>query len=304
LVAGRKTILFCFLDDHSRAVMAARFGFAEDTVRLAVALRPALAARGVPEGVYLDNGSPFVDSWLMRACAVLGIKLVHSRPGRPEGRGKIERYFRTVRDQFVVETGSFADRPAETAAEALAELNRKFTAWVEGEYHPREHSETGQGPLARWQQGRSEGQGPRLPHPDLLREAFLWSEWRTVTKTATVRLHSNAYQVEPALAGRKVELVFDPFDLEHIEVRHGERSFGTATPFEIRRHSHPKARPELPLAQPVPATGIDYLSLLDAAHQDQLAGRINYQALLDENTTTTGSGSGSGSGSEGGQDVR
>jgi putative transposase len=96
-VAGRKTILFAFLDDRSRAVMAARFGYAEDTVRLAVALRPALAARGVPEGVYLDNGSPFVDSWLMRACAVLGIKLVHSRPGRPEGRGKIERWLCATR---------------------------------------------------------------------------------------------------------------------------------------------------------------------------------------------------------------
>ncbi|WP_160312354.1 Mu transposase C-terminal domain-containing protein, partial [Streptacidiphilus albus] len=254
----------------------------EDTVRLAVALRPALASRGVPEGVYLDNGSPFVDSWLMRACAVLGVKLVHSRPGRPEGRGKIERYFRTVRGQFLIETADLADRPADQAAAALAEMNRKFTAWVETEYHPRKHSETGQGPLARWQEGWEKGQGPRLPHPDLLREAFLWSEWRNVSKTATVRLQSNSYQVEPALAGRKVELVFDPFDLENIEVRHGSRSFGAATPFEIRRHSHPKARPELPPEQPAAATGVNYLALLDAAHQEQLAGRINYKALLHE----------------------
>ena len=55
-VDGRKTYLFAFLDDHSRAVMAARFGFAEDTIRLAAALRPALASRGVPEHVYVDNG--------------------------------------------------------------------------------------------------------------------------------------------------------------------------------------------------------------------------------------------------------
>jgi putative transposase len=82
-VDGRKTYLFCFLDDHSRAVMAARFGFAEDTIRLAAALRPALGTRGVPEHVYVDNGSAFVDAWLLRACAKLGIKLVHSQPGRP-----------------------------------------------------------------------------------------------------------------------------------------------------------------------------------------------------------------------------
>jgi putative transposase len=92
VVAGRKTYLFAFLDDRSRAVMAARFGYHEDTVRLAAALRPALAARGVPESIYVDNGSAFVDSWLLRACAHLGIKLTHSTPGRPQGRGKIERF--------------------------------------------------------------------------------------------------------------------------------------------------------------------------------------------------------------------
>lgn len=87
-IAGRKVYLFAFLDDRSRAVMAARFGFSEDTVRLAAALRPALASRGVPESIYVDNGSAFVDSWLLRGCASLGIKLVHSTPGRPQGRGR------------------------------------------------------------------------------------------------------------------------------------------------------------------------------------------------------------------------
>jgi putative transposase len=92
-VGGRKTYLFCFIDDHSRAVMGARWAFHEDVVRLAAALRPALAVRGVPESAYVDNGSAFVDAWLLRACAVLGIKLVHSRPGpaplnRPTSAGR------------------------------------------------------------------------------------------------------------------------------------------------------------------------------------------------------------------------
>ena len=66
---------------------------------------------------------------------------------------------------------------------------------------------------------------PELPTAADLTEAFLWSQYRTVTKTATVSLHSNTYQVEPALVGRKVELVFSPFNLEAIEVRHGGRSY-------------------------------------------------------------------------------
>ena len=72
--------------------MGYRFGFAEDTVRLAAALQPALAARGVPASVYVDNGSAYVDSWLLRACGKLGIRLIHSTPHRPQGRGKIERW--------------------------------------------------------------------------------------------------------------------------------------------------------------------------------------------------------------------
>ena len=271
-LAGRKTYLFAFLDDHSRAVMAARFGFAEDTVRLAAALRPALGSRGVPEHVYVDNGSAFVDAWLLRACAKLGIKLVHSQPGRPEGRGKIERFFRTVRGQFLAELTEA--RAAQV--KDLAELNRLFTAWTETVYHVREHSETGQPPLARWEAG-----GPfPVPAGPALAEAFRWSEWRTVTKTATVSMHGNRYQVDPALAGRRVELVFDPFDLTVLSVRSGGRDAGVATPHHITRHAHPKARPEPLPGDDIPrATGIDYLALLGEQHDRQDARPVNYAAL-------------------------
>ena len=90
LVAGRKAILIAFLDDHARAVVAARWGHAETAVALRETLRVALAARGRPAQLYVDNGSMFIDAALRRACAVLGITLTHSQPGRPAGRGKIE----------------------------------------------------------------------------------------------------------------------------------------------------------------------------------------------------------------------
>lgn len=281
VIGGRKTYLFAFLDDRSRAVMAARFGFAEDTVRLAAALRPALASRGVPESIYVDNGSSFVDSWLLRACASLGIKLVHSRPGQPEGRGKIERWFRTVRDQFLVEI------TAEVAAgiEGLAELNRLAIAWIETVYHPAVHSETGAPPLRRWRDGIPDPLP--LPSPAQLREAFLWSEYRTVNKNAVVSLHNNRYQVDELLISRKVELVFDPFDLTDIEVRYRGRSHGKAVAFRIGRHAHPKARPEQPETDP-PPTGIDYLRLIDTDHAQRLESRINYTALFGTTTDTTG----------------
>jgi transposase InsO family protein len=285
VIGGRKTYLFAFIDDHTRLITGHRFGHAEDTVRLAAALRPALASRGVPEAIYVDNGSAFVDAWLLRACAVLGVKLTHSTPGRPQGRGKVERLFLTVREQFLVEiTGDPSEGGRRHVAD-IGELNRLFTAWAETVYHARVHSETGQAPLQRWADGWA-GAAPPLPAPAQLREAFLWSEHRTVRKTATVSLHGNTYQVDPSLAGRRVELVFDPFDLSQIQVRWQGRPAGQAIPHVIGRHAHPKARPEQP-APPAPATGIDYMALIDAAHDQRLAGAaISFAGLADPGQLT------------------
>jgi putative transposase len=268
-IAGRKAYLFCFLDDHSRAVMAARWGYFEDSVRLAAALRPALAARGVPESVYVDNGSAFVDAALKRAAARLGIKITHSAPGRPQGRGKIERFFGVVRGQFLVEIGDGA------GVNDLAALNRLFTAWYETVYHVRPHGETGQPPMDRWLAGAPFP----TPSPERLREAFLWSEHRLVRKDATIKLFGGVYETGPELAGRKVECVFDPFDLTVVEVRWNGAPAGLAVPQQIRRHSHPKAKPETPAAPP-PATGIDYMGIIAAEHQAAARRhRIRYDAL-------------------------
>ena len=137
----------------------------------------------------MDNGSAFVDAWLLRACAKLGIKLTHSTPGRPQGRGKIERLFRTVREQFLVELTGVADEPGRHHVSDLITLNRLFAAWAEQVYPHTVHSETGQPPIRRWSVG-----GPfPLPTPAQLAEAFLWEEHRTVTKTALVSLHGNTY---------------------------------------------------------------------------------------------------------------
>jgi putative transposase len=118
-----------------------------------------------------------------------------------------------------------------------------------------------------------------VPVPADLAEAFRWSEHRTVSKTAVVSLHGNRYQVDPLLVGRRVELVFDPFDLTTLQVRADGADAGRALPHQITRHAHPKARPETPPQPPPPTTGIDYLALVDLAHTKTLAGQVNYAAL-------------------------
>ncbi len=170
---------------------------------------------------------------------------MHSRPGKPQGRGKIERFFATVRIQFLVEV------EARGVAD-LAELNRLFTAWVETVYHRRSHTETGLAPLERL----AGTPAPALPTREQLHEDFLWSETRTVTKTATISLHGNTFEVDAALVGHRVEVVFDPFAMASVEIRFQGRSMGAGLPHKISRHSHPKARPDTH-APPAPVTGID-----------------------------------------------
>ncbi|MGD0455701.1 MAG: DDE-type integrase/transposase/recombinase [Solirubrobacteraceae bacterium] len=274
-VGGRKAILLAFIDDFSRSLVGYRWGTAEDVTRLEGALRAGLSARGVPRAILVDRGSAFVSRQLERACAVLGIRLIHASPRAATTKGKIERFFRTVRGQFLVELGS-----REVAD--LTALNRLFSAWVEVVYHRRLHSETKMTPLERFQ-GVSP---PELPSPELLREAFLWSELRGVTKTATVSLHGNEYEVDAALVGHQVELIFDPFDLERIDVRYGGRGMGTAVPVRITRQVHPKVKAEP--APPPPSSGIDYLGLIAQRRAAELAGKpIDYAALAERDWEST-----------------
>jgi putative transposase len=258
-VAGRKAYLFTVLDDHSRAAVGYRWAAAEDTVRMEAALRAALAARGLPDTLYFDNGAAFVNAQLLRACAVLGIRLVHSRPGRPQGRGKVERFFRTVREQFLVELDHHTSGRGGPGAADLTELNTVFGAWVESVYHTRPHAETGATPAQ-------------------LHEAFQWCEHRTVTKTATVSLHGNTFSVDAALVGRRVACLFDPFDLTRIQVSYQGRPMGDGVPHLIRRHTHPHAQSD-PADPPARSSGIDYLALVEARHTEALARRIDYATL-------------------------
>ncbi|HET9875201.1 MAG TPA: DDE-type integrase/transposase/recombinase [Mycobacterium sp.] len=285
-IEGRSTVLAAILDDHARYVVAGRWGFAEDTVSLQAALHDAVKVQGCPVGFYCDNGSVYVSNQLAWSLAVLDIKIVHSRVGRPQGRGKIERWNRTCREEFLVEIETGTGTGGSPVA-SLAELNRLFRAWLHQVYHRRVHSETGQTPTARYHQRGADAPPPRRPSIDTLRRAFLWRETRTVTSWRTVSLLGNNYEVDPALVGREVDLLFNPFDLERIDVEYHGRPMGQARPHKVSRHVHPdvKAPTKKPPAQ---ATGIDYLRLLDAAQQAELGAAINFAALAEpDNPTTT-----------------
>jgi putative transposase len=261
--ASVRAKLFLIVDDHSRLLVHGRFMAVENTRAGQDVLRAAIVRRGLPEVLYADNGAPFANHMLARTCAVLGIRLVHSAPYSPQGRGKQERLNRYIRERFLAEA-------EHVGVESLDELNDRFAAWVDHIANRRTHAETNMSPEARFEAGGP----PRGAEPGRLADAFRWSAQRKVTRTATVSLDGHHYSVDPALVGRRVELRFDPEDLTAIDVFVEGKVAGVATPFVIGRHTH-KAVPQA--ARPAPeATGVDYLGLVAAAHDAETVGPISY----------------------------
>ena len=188
-----------------------------------------------------------------------------------------------MNSQFLTEitindtTADTGDAGVGTMVGTLDELNALFTSWVEMVYHQATHSTTGQTPIQRWDAGWATHH-PVRKDKDVIAEAFRWSTIRTVTKSATVSLQSNTYQVDQLLVGKRVELVYDPFDLAGlITVSAGNGvPAGVAVLTEIRRHVHKKAAAAAADATDTgaknAASGIDYLRLVETRHKNTMAG--------------------------------
>lgn len=231
--------------------------------------------RGIPSAVYVDNGKVYVSTQLSAVCATLGIRQIHSTPYTPNTRGKIERFFGTVRSQFLSEVEA-----AKIAT--LEELNSSFQAWVEIVYHRWLHSETDQTPLERFQQ--SIATTPvRQADPVQLRQAFLWREKRKVTRRATLSLQGNRYGVDSHLAGRLVELRFDPFDLAEVEVWENGYFLGNGQVQKLERDRHLSLDRIPPPRGEAQQPHVDFLAALRAEHQAELErelGSINFVHVL------------------------
>ena len=263
-VTSVRARLFLIVDDHSRLLVHGRFMPFENTRAGQDVFRHAIVRRGLPEVLYCDNGAPFSNAMLSRTCAVLGVRLVHSKPYSPEGRGKQERLNRYIRDRFLTEI-------EHTGIDSFDVLNDRFEAWAESVANRRIHTETRQAPIDRWHAG-----GP-ITHPDPARliDAFRWSCSRKVTRTATISVEGNTYSVDPALVGQRIEIRYDPEDLTRLDVYHADKPVGVATPFTIGRHVAKRVpQAQRPVAE---ATGIDYLHMVQAAHEDDTIGTIHYR---------------------------
>jgi putative transposase len=214
----RKSYLVAILDDHSRLLVHGEFYGTEGLDSYLDAFEKALLRRGLPRRLYTDNGAAFRSRHLEHICASLGIALIHARPYKPQGKGKIERFFRSVRASFL----------SVFEGKTMAELNESFTAWLR-EYHERRHHSTGQPPFERF---TSKMECLR-PAPSNLRDHFRKCARRRVSMDRTVILNGRLFEAPIQLIGKRVELLFHEGNELPVEIFLNGISYGFLPPVDL-----------------------------------------------------------------------
>ena len=246
--ALRKTYLVSLIDDASRLVAHSAFCLGETALDVEGVLKQALLRRGVPIKLVVDNGAAYRANTLQGVCARLGIHLIFCRPYAPEGKGKLERWHRTCRDQFLSELD-------ERRITDLADLNARLWAWLEQVYHQTAH--TGLGgvtPLARYQRDlpRIRSLGAKAAQLDAL---FHHRVARSVKKDGTVSYLGRRFEVPYELSGKAVRLVVDPHEGRVVGVEdEAGAPLGAATELDQIANQHRTRRKPDAHAQATPAS--------------------------------------------------
>jgi len=215
----RKSYLIAIIDDHSRLIAHGEFYLSEALHSYLDAFENALAKRGLPRKLYVDNGAAFRSRHLEYISASLAIALIHSKPYQPQGRGKIERFFRTVRTQFL---------PG-FKGHSLNELNEAFDGWLSNIYHQRKHSSTKQTPIERF---AANLQCLRAAQ-DNLHDYFRIVARRKVNKDRSITLNGRLFEGPVALIGKRVELLYHQSQPQQVEVKYQNKSFGMLVPVNL-----------------------------------------------------------------------
>jgi putative transposase len=252
-----QAFLYAVLDDASRLIPHAQFYTHQGLDAFLDCWRQAVAARGLPTRLYVDNAKVFRSPQLARIAASIGVLITHTPPYQPQGRGKIERFFRSLREQLLANL----DRQRTLT---LEELNQRLWVWIEQVYHRTEHSGIGTTPLLRWQ--RDIECVRQLPPTTDLRCLFFYRLKRLVRRDSTFMLRGQFYEASPQFAGETIEVRFDPLDLSEVEIYFQGKAQGMARRVDAVVNAQLHSPKPAPVLVPKP-TGINFVELLEQKQQ-------------------------------------
>lgn len=231
----KKTYLVSIVDDKSRLIAHSNFCFNETALEIEGSLKQALLKRGLPKLLIVDNGAAYRAKTLKMVCARLRIRLVYCPPYEPQGKGKLERWHRTFRAQFLTELH-------QENINDIGDLNTRLWAWIEQFYHQQPHEGLADKmtPLACWRSELTHVQ-PLGPYADKLDEYFYHRIQRTVRKDGSVSWNGEFFEVPYKLCGKKIYLVVDPHENTAIKVESLEgEALGGVSKLDKKNNCHRK----------------------------------------------------------------
>jgi transposase InsO family protein len=242
----KRSYLLAFIDDYSRIVPYGMFSLTEKFSGLKKVFSQALLRRGIPDLVYVDNGKIYKSDRLHLACAELGITLIHTKPYDAASKGKIERFFSTVKKRFV---------PLLTKEDksSLNNLNKAFWQWLETDYHRKKHSALEQTPLKTYMNQISKVK--TLDNPKILEKIFLKRDTRKVKHDGTISFKKKLYQVPPSLIGKKIEIRFNPETKKELYIYEQGQEITKAEPVNLQENAYLKRKRHLDYQNLIPEGG-------------------------------------------------
>jgi len=216
-IGGRQAKLIALIDDASRVLCHGEFFFEENADSMIKALRLAFYKRGLPEQLYVDNGSIYCCQEITLICARVGCILRHTAVRDAAAKGKIERFFRRVRDQFLIR---------ELDLSSIDALNKQFTHWVEHDYNATVHSTIGMKPIDRF--GVDLSRIRFLSPSEDTDELFYAEATRSVKKDNTFSFQGDRYETPIDLRSKKITLRYERHHKGAVVVYEKDRRVGKA----------------------------------------------------------------------------
>jgi transposase InsO family protein len=239
-----KSILCAVIDDHTRMIVGYAFAATETVSALISVLKEAFLTFGLPRRLYVDNGPAFSSELLLAACAQSGISLIHSKPYDSPSRGKIERFFRTVRSRFLCCLGDKV---------TLDEINEAFSLWLKEDYHHKVHGGIEEKPIDRYHRSIKQVEMKRLTRAEL-DEIFLVRHERVVGNDATISFKGKIYEVPSAYIRQRIEIRHPVDDREALFLFDNGARIARLKPVDVRENARTfrpdAARSEVRFARP------------------------------------------------------
>lgn len=207
----RKVYLVTLMDDASRLLVHSEFCLGETALDIENVLKQAILKRGLPHKLIIDNGPAYRAHTLQVICALLEIRIIYCKPYEPEGKGKLERFHRTFREQFLGEINT-------AKITNLGDLNSRLWAWIDQVYHTRPHQGiAGKTPIERWRDDLVNIRQLGFKS-NKIDDIFCHRIERKVRKDASIFWEGRVFEVEYKYANTKVILVVDPHTKKALKI--------------------------------------------------------------------------------------